>query len=57
MIHMTINYFALILVVILPLAVIAGMAAVLIHDRIKAKRRNKRCHQVIRNWYDLRVDE
>lgn len=57
MIHMTINYFALILVVILPLAVIAGMAAVLIHDHVKAKRRDKRCHQRIMNWYDLRVGE
>ena len=55
MIHMTINYFALILVVILPLAVIAGMAAVLIHDHIKAKRRDKRCHQVIRNWWEMEV--
>lgn len=55
MIHMAINYFALILVVIVPLAVIAGMAAVLIHDRIKAKRRNKRCHQRIMNWWELEV--
>jgi hypothetical protein len=49
MIHMAINYFALILVVIVPLAVIAGMAAVLIRNHVKAKRRDKRCHQRIMN--------
>jgi hypothetical protein len=50
-----VNWFALILVVIVPGCVIAGMAAVLIHDHIKAKRRDKRCHQRILNWWEMEV--
>lgn len=50
---MDFNWFAVILVVIVPGCVIAGMAAVLIRDRIKAKRRDKRCHGRIRNWWEL----
>lgn len=50
-----VNWLALILVVIVPGCVIAGMAAVLIRDRLKAKKRDKRCHQHIREWWELEV--
>jgi hypothetical protein len=42
--------------VVCPACVIAGMAAVLIHDHIKTKKRNRRCHQRIRNWWELEVE-
>lgn len=53
MLGMTINYFALIFVVILPLGIVIGMAAVLIRDHVKAKHRHRRTHQDIRNWWEL----
>lgn len=55
MIGMTVNWFALILVVILPLGVVVGMAAVLIRDHIKAKRRHRRTHQPVREWWEMEV--
>ncbi|MBO7308549.1 MAG: hypothetical protein J6V38_02840 [Kiritimatiellae bacterium] len=51
-----INWFALIFVVILPVGVMCGMAAVLIRDHIKARRRARRLHRPIDSWYELRVD-
>ena len=53
---MVTNVFAFIFVVLLPLGIVVGMAAVLIRDRIRAGRRAKRLHKEIKNWYDLRVD-
>jgi hypothetical protein len=53
---MDFNWFALILVVILPACVIGGMAAVLIRDSIKKRRREKRLHRNIDDWQQLRVD-
>ena len=55
MIGMTLNYFALILVVIVPACVIAGMAAVLIHDHIHKKRRGKRNYCPINNWWEYQA--
>ena len=51
-----VNWLALILVVIVPGCVIAGMAAVLIRDHIKAKRRDKRCHQRVMNWWEMKAE-
>lgn len=45
------NWFAVILLSLLPLSII-GMAAVLIRDRIKARKRNDRCHREISDWRD-----
>lgn len=52
-----IRYFGLFFSFGIPVGVIIGMIVMLIHDRRKAKKRDKRCHQVIRNWYDLKVSE
>lgn len=51
------NYFALIFCFILPLGIVVGMAAVLIRDHVRAKRRRRRCHKAIETWQDLRVDK
>ena len=49
------NWFFIIFCGIMPLGVIVGMTVVLIRDHIKAKRRDKRCHQRIMNWWELTV--
>ena len=49
------NYFALIFVFILPACVVIGMAAVIIRDHLKAKRRDRRCHRPIDEWWQMEV--
>lgn len=39
-----------------PVAVVVGMALVLIRDHVKAKRRERRCHGRVRNWWELRAE-
>ena len=44
--------------IIIPLMLLAapfGMAAVLIKDHVKAKRRHKRVTKPIRNWWEMEV--
>lgn len=55
MIGMVVNWFAIILWIVCPSCAIAGMAAVLIHDHIKRKRRHKRCYQPIMNWWERKA--
>lgn len=40
----------------IPAGVIIAMGAMLIRDHLKAKRRDKRCHQRIRNWWEMRAE-
>lgn len=45
---------------IIPLMLIAapfGMAAVLIRDHVRAKRRHKRCHRPMSSWHELYVGD
>lgn len=41
----------------IPVGIIIGMTAMLIYDRRKAKKRDKRCHQRIMNWWELEVND
>ena len=34
-----------------------GMAIVLIRDKVKAKRRRRRCHRLISTWHELYVGD
>lgn len=54
---MDINWFAVILLIVTFIFTPAGMAAVLIRDHVRAKRRRRRCHKAIETWQDLRVDK
>lgn len=40
----------------IPAGIIVGMAAVLIRDHIKKKRRDRRCHRAIDEWWTLRAE-
>lgn len=54
---MIFNWFALILVVILPVCVIIGMAAALIRDAYRKRRRAKRLSRTIDEWQQLSVNK
>ena len=56
---MTYNWFYIILCGIVPVAVVIGMATVMtvtyVKERVEKKRRDRRCHQPISEWWELRV--
>lgn len=54
---MSFNWFGIAFVFILPLGVIVGMAAVLIRDHRKARRRARRLHRNIDDWQQMRADK
>lgn len=39
----------------IPVGVVIGMTIMLVKDRIEKKRRDRRCYQRIRNWWELEV--
>lgn len=43
-------------ILFIPLWISLGMIVMLIRDHRKAKKRDKRCHAVIRNWWELRAE-
>lgn len=54
------NWFAFILVVLVPMLVIIGMGTVLlvtyITERREQKRRDRRWHQPVQNWWELKAE-
>lgn len=40
----------------IPLGVVVCMTVILIKEHIEKKRRDKRCHQRIRNWWEMEVE-
>ena len=53
----TVNWFAVIFLSIFVIFTPVGMAAVLIRDRVRRKRREKRLHQPIRSWWEMRAEQ
>lgn len=51
------NWFGIFFAFGIPLGIIVGMIAVMIRDHLKAKKRDKRCHQVIHYWWEMKVGE
>lgn len=49
------NYFGIAFSFGIPAGVIIGMTVMLIMEHCEKKRRDKRCHQRIRNWWELDV--
>ena len=52
---MNVNWFFIILTGGLLFGTPIGMAAVLIRDHIRKKRRERRCHRAIEEWWQMEV--
>lgn len=53
---MKINWFFIIFSVVIPLGTVLGMGFTLLVDHIKMKRRKKRTHRHISEWWELTVE-